>query len=118
MYFVEINYDRSLQTNLGRVAYISHREEQLQGGQTRQLYGIGGRYRALRGDERAIKRSLADDVRGLRSPVFFRVKLTVDTKAAERFAGLGPATSERVMRDAVDRLLLRIAREARGGYAC
>jgi len=117
MYFVEINYDRSLQTNLGRVAYISHREEQLQGGQTRRLYGIGDRYRALRGDERAIKRSLADDAMGLRRPVFFRVKLTVDNKAAERFARLGPATAERVMRDAVDRLFRGVLRDAQGVYA-
>ena len=45
------------------------------------------------------------------------MKLTVDTKAAERFAGLGPATAERVMRDAVDRLFRGVLRDAQGVYA-
>jgi hypothetical protein len=117
MYFVEINYDRSLQRNLGRVAYISHREEQLRGGQTRQLYGIGERYRVLRGDERAIKRAFAEDAERLRGPVFFRMKLTVDDKAARRFARFGPTTVERGMRDAVDRLFRGVLRDAQGVYA-
>jgi len=117
MYFVEVNYDRNLQRNLGRLAYISHREEQLRGGQTRQLYGIGERYRALRGDEPAIKRAFVQDAEGLRRPVFFRLKLTVDDKAAQRFARFGPTTVERGMRDAVDRLFRGVLRDAQGVYA-
>jgi hypothetical protein len=117
MYFVEVNYDRSLQKNLGRVAYISHREEQLRGGQTRQLYGIGERYRGFRGDERLIKGAFRQDAEGLRGPVFFRLKLTVDDKAARRFARFGPLTVERGMRDAVDRLFRGVLRDAQGVYA-
>ena len=117
MYFVEINYDRNVQRNLGRIAYISHREEKLRGGQTRQLYGIGDRYRVLRGDERAIKRTFMQDAEGLRRPVFFRMKLTVDDKAAQRFARFGPTTVERGMRDSVDRLFRGVLRDAQGAYA-
>jgi hypothetical protein len=117
MYFVEVNYDHSLGKNTGRIAYISHREEQLREGRTRQLYGIGERYRALRGNERAIKRAFGKDAEGLRRPVFFRLKLTVDNKAAQRFARLGPVTVERVMRDSVDRLFRGVLRDAQGVYA-
>jgi hypothetical protein len=117
MYFVQVNYDRNLGKNIGRIAYISHREEQLREGRTRPLYGIGERYRALRGDERAIKLALARDAEGLRRPVFFRLKLTVDDKAAQRFARLGPTTVERRMRDATDRLFRGILRDAQGVYA-
>ena len=117
MYFVEANYDHSLGKNTGRIEYISHREEQLREGRTRQLYGIGERYRALRGEERAIKRAFAKDAEGLRRPVFFRLKLTVDDKAAQRFARFGPTTVERGMRDAVDRLFRGVLRDAQGVYA-
>ena len=117
MYFVEVNYDHSLGKNTGRIEYISHREEQLREGRTRQLYGIGERYRALRGEERAIKRAFAKDAEGLRRPVFFRLKLTVDDKAAQRFARFGPTTVERGMRDSVDRLFRGVLRDAQGVYA-
>ncbi len=117
MYFVQVNYDRNLGKNIGRIGYISHREEELREGRTRPLYGIGERYRALRGDERAIKLAFARDAEGLRRPVFFRLKLTVDDKAAQRFARFGPTTVERRMRDAVDRLFRGVLRDAQGVYA-
>jgi hypothetical protein len=116
MYFVQVNYDRNLGKNLGRIAYISHREEQLREGRTRPLYGIGERYRALRGDERAIKLAFCRDAEGLRRPVFFRLKLTVDDKAAQRFARFGPTTVERRMRDAADRLFRGVLRDAQGVF--
>jgi hypothetical protein len=117
MYFVQVNYDRNLGRNIGRIGYISHREEQLRDGRTRPLYGIGERYRALRGDERAIKLAFARDAEGLRRPVFFRLKLTVDDKAAQRFAQFGPTTVERRMRDAADRVFRGVLRDAQGVYA-
>jgi hypothetical protein len=35
------------------VRYVAHREETLPEGRTRETYGIGPRYRELRGDEAA-----------------------------------------------------------------
>jgi len=66
-----------------------------------ELHGIGPRYRAFRGDERAIKRALVEDARGLRKPVYFRFILTVDTRTADRFARLDALLTERVIRDSV-----------------
>jgi hypothetical protein len=56
--FVNVNF----YTNAGKVGetvrYVAHREETLPEGCTRELYGIGQRYRGLRGDEAAIVRRL------------------------------------------------------------
>ena len=52
----------------------------------RELFGIGDRYRAVRGDEKAIERAFAEDTKGLRRPAYFRFILTVDNRTAERFA--------------------------------
>src|SRR5882672_6648876 len=83
MFFVEARYHRSPDRAAGQVRYIAHREEGLTDGRRRDLYGIGERYRALRGDEPAIRRFLRDDAQGLRSPVYFRFIMTVDNPTAE-----------------------------------
>jgi hypothetical protein len=83
----------------------------------RELYGIGERYRALRGDERAIRRALREDGRGLRNPAYFRFILTVDNPAAERFKRLDGHLSARVLRDAIDRTFRGTLREAQGVFA-
>src|SRR6266498_4159535 len=49
MFFVEARYHRSPDRAAGQVRYIAHREEGLTDGRRRELYGIGERYRALRG---------------------------------------------------------------------
>jgi len=72
MFFVEARYHRDPDRAGGQVRYIAHREEALTDGQRRDLYGIGERYRSLRGDERAIRKALRDDGRGLRNPAYFR----------------------------------------------
>ncbi len=58
MFFVEARYHREPARVGGQVHYISHREERLTDGRRRELYGIGARYRALRGDEKAIRKAL------------------------------------------------------------
>jgi hypothetical protein len=49
--FVNVNFH----TNAGKVGetvrYVAHREETLPEGRTREIYGIGPRYRELRGDD-------------------------------------------------------------------
>ena len=56
MFFVEARYHRNPDKMPQQIRYISHREERLQGGERRELFGIGDRYRALRGDEKAIEK--------------------------------------------------------------
>jgi hypothetical protein len=117
VFFVEARYHRSPERAAGQVRYIAHREEGLTDGRPRELYGIGERYRAFRGDERGIRRALRDDARGLRSPVYFRFILTVDNPAAERFKSLDGHLSARVLRDAIDKTFRGTLREAQGVFA-
>ena len=99
MFFVEARYHRSPGKAPQPIRYISHREERLQGGQRRELFGIGDRYKGLRGEEKAIERAFAEDTRGLLRPVYFRFILTVDNRAAEHFARLdGTATESSISR--------------------
>ena len=57
MFFVEARYHRDASRVGAQVRYISHREEGLTNGRRRDIYGIGDRYRAMRGDERAVCRA-------------------------------------------------------------
>lgn len=100
-----------------QIHYISHREERLPEGQWRELFGIGDRYRALRGNEKAIERAFAEDSRGLRRPAYFRFILTVDNHTAERFARLDGIATERVIRDAIQRTFRGAARDVQGVFA-
>jgi len=68
VFFVEARYHRDPSRAGAQVRYIAHREEGLTDGQRRELYGIGERYRAMRGDEQAIRKALREDARGLRIP--------------------------------------------------
>src|SRR5438876_11558325 len=70
MFFVEARYHRSPDRDAGQVRYIAHREEGLTDGRRRELYGIGERYRALRGDEPAIRRALREGARVRRNPPY------------------------------------------------
>jgi len=117
VFFVEARYHRSPERAAGQVRYIAHREEGLTDGRRRELYGIGERYRAFRGDERAIRRALREDGRDLRNPVYFRFILTVDNPAAERFKRLDGHLSARVLRDAIDKTFRGTLREAQGVFA-
>ncbi len=117
MFFVEARYHRSPDRAAGQVRYIAHREEGLTDGRRRELFGIGERYRALRGDESAIRRTLRDDARGLRNPAYFRFIMTVDNPTAERFKRLDGLQSERVMRDAIDKTFRGSLRGAQGVFA-
>jgi hypothetical protein len=103
MFFVETRYHRNPVKVPQQIRYISHREERLQGGERRELFGIGDRYKAFRCDEKAIERAFAEDSRGLRRPAYFRFILTVDNPAAERFARLDGTATERAIRDAVQK---------------
>ncbi len=117
MFFVEAHYHHSPKRAGEQVRYIAHREEGLRGGERRELYGIGERYRAFRGDERAIRRALMDDGRGLRNPVYFRFILTVDNRTAERFARIDGRLAQRVLRDAVGKTFRGAARGVQGVFA-
>jgi len=117
VFFVEAKYHHNPKRAADQVRYIAHREEGLRDGQRRDLYGIGQRYRAFRGDEKAIRRALVEDARGLRNPVYFRFILTVDSKTAERFARLDGRLAERVLRDSVDKTFRGAARGVQGVFA-
>ena len=117
MFFVEARYHHNPQRAGEQVRYIAHREEGLQGGERRELFGIGERYRAFRGDEKAIRRALVEDARGLRNPVYFRFILTVDNRTAERFARVDGRLAQRVLRDAVDKTFRGAARGVQGVFA-
>jgi hypothetical protein len=117
MFFVEARYHRSPDRAAAQVHYIAHREEGLTDGRSRELFGIGERYRALRGDEPAIRRALRDDARGLRNPAYFRFIMTVDNATAVRFRRLDGLQSERVMRDAIDKTFHGSLRGAQGVFA-
>lgn len=117
MFFVEARYHRDPSRAGAQVRYIAHREEGLTDGQPRNLYGIGERYRAMLGDEHAIRKGLRHDARGLRNPVYFRFILTVDDPAAERFRTLDGHLCERVLRDAVEKTFRGAARGVQGAFA-
>jgi hypothetical protein len=117
VFFVEAKYHHNPKRAADQVRYIAHREEGLRDGQRRELYGIGPRYRAFRGDETAIRRALVQDARGLRTPVYFRFILTVDNRTAERFARLDGRLTERVLRDSVDKTFRGAARGVQGAFA-
>jgi hypothetical protein len=117
MFFVEARYHNSPKRAGSQVRYISHREEALADGRRRELYGIGERYRVLRGDEKAIRNALREDGQGLRNPAYFRFILTVDNAAAARFQRLDGHLSERVMCDAVEKTFRSTARGAQGVFA-
>jgi hypothetical protein len=117
VFFVEARYHRSPAKVPQHIRYISHREEQLPDGQRRELFGIGDRYKAFRGDEKAIERAFAEDSRGLRRPAYFRFILTVDNPTAERFARLDSLPTERVVRDAIQKTFRGAARDVQGVFA-
>jgi hypothetical protein len=117
VFFVEARYHHNPKRAADQVRYIAHREEGLRDGQRRELYGIGPRYRAFRGDEGAIRKALVEDARGLRNPVYFRFILTVDNRTAERFARLDGRLAERVLRDSVDKTFRGAARGVQGVFA-
>jgi hypothetical protein len=117
VFFVEAHYHHSPRRAADQVRYIAHREEGLRDGQRRELYGIGPRYRAFRGDERAIRKALVEDARGLRNPVYFRFILTVDNRTAARFARLDGRLAERVLRDSVQKTFRGAARGVQGVFA-
>lgn len=114
--FVHVRYHGRNPGVQAGVRYISHREEGLPQGRTRTLYGIGERYRALRGDERAIARQLWEDGAGLPDPRYFRLKLTVDDATAERCSRLAPEWRERAIRDAVTRTFRGSLRLVQGTF--
>jgi hypothetical protein len=117
VFFVEARYHRNSGKVPRQIRYISHREERLQGGERRELFGIGDRYKGLRGDEKAIERAFAEDTRGLPRPAYFRFILTVDNRAAERFARLDGTATERAIRDAVQKTFRGAARDVQGVFA-
>jgi hypothetical protein len=117
VFFVEARYHRDPSRAGAQVRYIAHREEGMTDGHRRELYGIGERFRGMRGDEPAIRKALREDARGLRNPVYFRFILTVDNPAAERFRKLDGYICERVLRDAVEKTFRGAARGAQGVFA-
>lgn len=116
MFFVHVRYHGPNAGVQAGVRYISHREESLPEGKTRTLYGIGERYKALLGDEKAIARQLTEDGVGLKDPRYFRIKLTVDDAAAQKLVMLSAGGREWVIRDAVERTFRGTLRLAQGVF--
>lgn len=116
MFFVHVRYHGPTSSVQAGVRYISHREESLPDGKTRPLYGIGERYKALRGDEKAITQQLREDGVGLKDPRYFRIKLTVDDAAAQKLSRLSARGRELVIRDAVERTFRGTLRLAQGVF--
>jgi hypothetical protein len=116
MHFVHVSYF----TGSGRVArtvqYISHREEQLPGGARREIFGLGERYRVLRGDEPAIVRQLREDGAHLRQPRYYRWRLTVPDDIARRLARFGVQGAEQALREAVEKTFRGAFRQAQGVF--
>ena len=117
MFFVEARYHRNPEKVSQQIRYISHREERLPSGDRRELFGIGDRYKALRGDEKAIEKAFAEDSKALRRPAYFRFILTVDNRSAERFACLDGVATERAIRDAIQQTFRGAARDVQGVFA-
>jgi hypothetical protein len=117
VFFVEARYHRNPEKVPQQIRYISHREERLPSGERRELFGIGDRYRALRGDEKAIEKAFAQDSKGLRRPVYFRFILTVDNPTAERFARLDGVATEKAIRDAIQKTFRGAVRDVQGVFA-
>jgi hypothetical protein len=117
VFFVEARYHRNPEKVPQQIRYISHREERLPSGERRELFGIEDRYKALRGDEKAIARAFAEDSKGLRRPAYFRFILTVDNHTAERFARLDGVATERAIRDAIQKTFRGAARDVQGVFA-
>jgi hypothetical protein len=117
VFFVEAHYHRNPDKVPQQIRYISHREERLPSGERRELFGIGDRYKALRGDEKAIEKAFAEDSKGLRRPAYFRFILTVDNPTAERFARLDGIATERAIRDAIQKTFRGSARDVQGVFA-
>jgi hypothetical protein len=78
---------------------------------------VGDRFKALRGDEKAIEKAFAEDSKGLPRPAYFRFILTVDNRAAERFARLDGVATERAVRDAIEKTFRGAARDVQGVFA-
>src|SRR5262245_2796863 len=114
--FLNVNFH----TNPGKVGetvrYVAHREETLPEGRTREIYGIGPRYRELRGDEVAIVRRLWADAEGIKEPHFFRFKFTVDDPMAARLMTLPPLYREWAVRDAVEKTFAGALARAQGVF--
>jgi hypothetical protein len=117
VFFVEARYHRNPDKVPQQIRYISHREERLPSGERRELFGIGDRYKALQGDEKAIEKAFAEDSKGLRRPAYFRFILTVDNRTAERFARLDGVATQRAVRDAVQKSFRGAARDVHGVFA-
>lgn len=116
MFVVKVRYHGRDGGVRAGVSYISHREEALPKGHTRELYGIGDRYRALRGDERAIANLLWEDGARLKDPRYFRFAMTVDDATAKELGRLSTLGRERVLRDAVTRTFRGTLRLAQGTF--
>lgn len=116
MHFVHVSFFKGAQRVARTVQYLSHREEQLPGGAKREIFGIGERYRGLRGDERALVRQLREDGARLRQPRYYRWRLTVPDPVAERLARLGVRGAEQALQDAVEKTFRGAFRQAQGVF--
>jgi hypothetical protein len=114
--FVNVNFHKNSGKVAETVRYIAHREETLPEGHTREIYGIGTRYRELRGDEAAIVNRLRGDAAGLKEPHFFRLKFTVDDEIARRILLLPRPYAEWAIRGAVEKTFDGALRRGQGAF--
>src|SRR5689334_9004984 len=98
-------YHRSSARAARHVAYIAHGEKDSPGAEKRELYGLGDRYKEVSRsipdpEERrlALGRLLIEDARRVPKPAFHAHVFTLDTNAANRFAGMDRAVAEQRLR--------------------
>ncbi len=108
------------------IRYVSHREEGLPGGDRRELYGIGPRFKAVASREgdplarEAVHHDLMQrDAASQGRPVFHRHVYTVDDRAATRLASMPRDRAERELRESFAKALRSSAlgRQLQGVYA-
>lgn len=126
-----IPFHRNAKRGLNAVRYISHREERTAGGETRDLYGLGARYKAIstahtdRAErERALTKALESDAAKVlattkKPPPWHHHVFSVDDRAAHLLAAMPKADAERTMRDTLQKTFRASAegRKLEGVYA-
>jgi hypothetical protein len=126
VHVVRSKHHHNRQRSASQIRYISHREEGLPGGERRELYAIGPRYRELRqeaqdfkGFERAVQQEFLKEAGARRRPNFHMHVFTVDDRAATVLVGVSRELAEQRLRTALARTLRASAkgRQLQGVFA-
>jgi hypothetical protein len=126
VHVVRSRYHHSRDRAASQIRYISHREEGLPGGERRELYAIGPRYRQLREQakdfrayETLVRQEFMKEAGRRRAPNFHMNVITVDDRAAAVLASMSREVAEQRLRVALSRTLRSSAkgRQLQGVFA-